>query len=69
VRCVQGFGGKAEGKRPAGRPRRRWKNEIKLDLRVTGRKDLEWIHLAQDRVWWRALVNTVMNLRVLVPRS
>jgi hypothetical protein len=53
-----------EGKRPLGRPRRRWENSIKLDLRETGIDGTNWIHLAQDRVRWWACVNTVMNLRV-----
>jgi hypothetical protein len=60
--------GKPEGKRPLLRPRRRWE-EIKLDLRETGRGYVEWIHLAQDRDRWRALMNTVMNLQVLAPQS
>ena len=55
--------GKPEGKRPLGRPRRRWEDNIKMDLReVVGGGD--WMELAQDRDMWRALVNTVMNLRV-----
>jgi hypothetical protein len=66
---VQGFGGKPEGKRPLERPRRRWENGIKMDLRETGRGSVEWIHLAQDRDRWRAVVSAVMNLRVLSPRS
>jgi hypothetical protein len=53
-----------EGKRPLGRPRRRWEDNIKLDLRETGIDGANWIQLAQDRVQWRAFVNTVMNLRV-----
>jgi hypothetical protein len=56
--------GKPEGKRPLGRPRRRWVDSIKIDLRETGWADMDWIDLAQDRDQWRALVNTVMNLRV-----
>jgi hypothetical protein len=56
--------GKLEGKRPLGRPRRRWVNNIKMDLRGTGWDGMDWIDLAQDRDQWRALVNTVMNLRV-----
>jgi hypothetical protein len=55
--------GKPEGKRPLGRPRRRWE-DIRIDLRETGWEGVDWIHLAQDRDLWRALVNTVMNLRV-----
>jgi hypothetical protein len=61
--------GKPEGKRPLERPRRRWEDGIKMDLRETGFGDVEWIHLAQDRDRGRAVVNAVMNLRVLVPRS
>jgi hypothetical protein len=56
--------GKPEGKRPLGRPRRRWADSIKMDLREIVRGGMYWIHLAQDRDQWRALVNTVMNLRV-----
>jgi hypothetical protein len=55
---------KPEGKRPLGRPRRRWENNIKIDLTEIGWGDMDWIHLAQDNVQWRALVNTVMDLRV-----
>jgi hypothetical protein len=57
-------GGKPERKIPLGRPRRRWVDNIKLDLRETGWDGIDWIDLAQDRDQWRALVNTVMNLRV-----
>jgi hypothetical protein len=60
--------GKSEGRRPLGRPRRRWDDGIKMDLREIG-WGVEWIHLAQDRDRWRAVVNAVMNLRVLAPRS
>jgi hypothetical protein len=56
--------GKPKGKRPLGRPRRRWVDYIKMDLREIGWDGMDWIHLAQDRDLWRALVNTVMNLRV-----
>jgi transposase len=59
------FLGKPEGKRPLGRPRRRRVDNIKMDLRVIGLVGIGWIYLAQDRDQWRALVNTVMNLRVL----
>jgi hypothetical protein len=52
------------GKRPLGRPRRRWVDSIKMDLREIGWNGVDWIDLAQDRDKWRALVNTVMNLRV-----
>jgi hypothetical protein len=51
--------GRPEGRRPLGRPRRRWEDNIKMYL-----GDVDWIHLAQDRDRWRALVNTVMNLEV-----
>jgi hypothetical protein len=56
--------GKPEGKRPLGRHRRRWENNIRMDLREIGWGGMDWIDLAQDRDQWRALVNTVMNLRV-----
>jgi hypothetical protein len=55
--------GKPEGKRPTGRPRLRWQDII-MDLKETGWECVDWIHLAQDRDKWRAVVNTVMNLRV-----
>jgi hypothetical protein len=56
--------GRPEGKRPLGRSRRRWEDNIKLDLREIGIDGANWIQLAQDRVRWWACVNTVMNLRV-----
>jgi len=56
--------GKLEGKRPFGRPRRRWEDNIKMDLKEVGCGGMDWIELAQDRDRWRALVNAVMNLRV-----
>jgi hypothetical protein len=56
--------GKPEGKRPLGRPNRRWVDNIKMDLREIGWDGMDWIELAQDRDQWRDLVNTVMNLRV-----
>jgi hypothetical protein len=56
--------GKLEGKIPLGRPRRRWVDNIKIDLRERGWDGIDRINLAQDRNKWRALVNTVMNLRV-----
>jgi hypothetical protein len=56
--------GRPEGKRPQGRPRRRWEDNIKMDLVEIGIDGANWIQLAQDRVQWRAFVNTVMNLRV-----
>ena len=56
--------GRTEGKRPLGRPRRRWEDNIKMDLQDVGCGCMDWIELAQDRDRWRALVNAVMNLRV-----
>jgi hypothetical protein len=60
--------GKPEGKRPLERPRYRWEDGIKTDVREIG-WGVEWIQLAQDRDRWRAVVSAVMNLRVLAPRS
>jgi hypothetical protein len=57
--------GKSEGRRPLGKPRRRWVNSIKMDVGEIGLDVRDWIELSQDRDQWRALVNTVMNLRVL----
>jgi hypothetical protein len=56
--------GKPEGKRPLGRPRRRWVDDIRMDLGEVGWGDVDWIGPAQDRNRWRALVNSVLNLRV-----
>jgi hypothetical protein len=56
--------GRPEGRRPLGRPRLRWEDNIKMDLREIGFGYVDWIHLAWDRNRWRALVNMVMNLRV-----
>jgi hypothetical protein len=56
--------GKPEGKRPLGRPRRRWKDSIKADLQDVRCRGMDWIGLAKDRDRWRALANAVMNLRV-----
>jgi ribosome biogenesis protein Nip4 len=56
--------GKPEGRRRLRRPRRRWEDNIKMNLREIGFGDVDWINLAQDMDRWRALVNTVMNLRV-----
>jgi hypothetical protein len=58
------IGGKPEGNRPLGRPRRRWVDNIKMDLGEVEWGDMDWIGLAQDRNRWRALVNSVLNLRV-----
>jgi hypothetical protein len=57
--------GKPEGKRPLGGPRHKWVDNIKMDLVAMGWGGVDWIGLAQDRDKWRALVNAVMNLRVL----
>jgi hypothetical protein len=54
--------GKPEGKRPLGRTRRRWVDNINMDLREIGSDGVDWIDMAQDRDQWRALVNTVLNL-------
>ena len=56
--------GKPEGKRPLGRPRRRWEDNIKMDLQEVECGGVDWIELAQERDRWRALVNAVMNFRV-----
>jgi hypothetical protein len=56
--------GTSEGKRPLGRPRRRWEDNITMDFRETGWDGMDWIDLAQDRDQWRALVNTEMNLPI-----
>jgi hypothetical protein len=60
-RCLQGF---AEWKTPLGRPRHRWEDNIKMDLREVRIDGANWIQLARDRVQWRTFVNTGMNLRV-----
>jgi hypothetical protein len=62
-RCLQVLVGRPEGKRPLGRSRRRWEDNIKMGLPEMEIDGLNWIKLAQDRVQWRAFVNTVMNLR------
>jgi hypothetical protein len=56
--------GKPEGKRPLGRPRRRWEDNNKMDIQEAGSEDMDLIELAQDRDRWRAPVTAVMNLRV-----
>jgi hypothetical protein len=53
-----------EGKRPFGRPRRRWVDNIKMDIKEMGWEDVDWIHVIQDRAQWWTVVNTGMNLRV-----
>jgi hypothetical protein len=63
-RLIQGFGGKTEGKRPLGRHRPRWEDNIKMDLQEVGSGGMDWIELAEDWDRWRTLVNVVMNLRV-----
>ena len=68
--CIYGYllyrvlVGKPEGKKPLGRPRRRWVDNIRMDLQEVGCGYLDWIGLAQDRDRWRTLVSAVMNLRV-----
>jgi hypothetical protein len=57
--------GKHEGKRPLGRPRRRWEDNIRMDLREVGCGCVDWMELAQVRDRWRAVVSAVMNLRVI----
>ena len=56
--------GKPEGKRPLGRPRRRWEDNIKMYIQEWGCEGMDWIDMAQDRDRWRALVDAVMNIRV-----
>ena len=63
-KCIRDLVGKPEGKRPLGRPRRRWEDNIKMDLREVGCDPREWIDFAEDRDQWRAYVLAVMNLRV-----
>jgi len=64
-RCYRVLVGRPEGKRPLGRPRDKWEDNIKMDLRETGLDGANWIQLTQDRVQWRAFVSRIMNLRVL----
>jgi len=63
-RCIGSWWGKPEGKRPLGRPRRRWVDNTRMDLEEVGCGYMNWIGLAQDRDRWRTLVGAVMNLRV-----
>jgi hypothetical protein len=69
IKLYKVLAGKPEGKRPLGRPRRRWEVGIRMDLREIGLGGVDWIRLDQDRDRWRAVVTAVMNLRVLAPRS
>jgi hypothetical protein len=64
--CIRALVGTPEGRRPLGRSRRRWEDNIKIYLREVGwgGGGIDWINLDQDRYKWRALVNTVMNLRI-----
>ena len=64
-KCIQSLVGKPEGKRPLGRPRRRWEDNIEMDLRDVGCDSGDWIDLLQDRDQWWAYVRVVMNLRAL----
>jgi hypothetical protein len=61
--------GKPEGRRPLGRPRRRWEDGVRMDLREIGLGGVDWIRLARDRDRWWAVESAVMNLRVLAPQS
>jgi hypothetical protein len=63
-RGAQVLVGKPEGKRPLGRPRRRWEDNIKMDVQEVGEGRGDWMELTQDRDMWRALVSTVKNLRI-----
>ena len=56
--------GKPTGKRPLGRPRRRWEDNIRMDLEEIGINTSDWVDLTQDRNYWRALMNVVLNLRI-----
>jgi hypothetical protein len=57
------WGWESVGRRPLGRPRRRWEDNIKMDFQEVGCRSIDWIDLAQDRDGWRALMNAVMNIR------
>jgi hypothetical protein len=61
--------GKPKGRRPLGRPRRRWEDGVRMDLREIGLGGVDWIRLAQDRDQWRAVVSVVMNLLVIAPQN
>jgi hypothetical protein len=62
--CIQILGGKPEGKRPLGRPRSRWEDNIKMGLLRVGCEDIDWIDLAQDRDRWWVVVNAAISIRV-----
>jgi hypothetical protein len=62
--CLQVFFGRPEGQKPLGRHWHRWEDNIKMDIREIGIDESNWIRLAQDRVQWRAFVNTMLKLRV-----
>jgi hypothetical protein len=68
IKVYKDLVGKPEGRRPLGRPRRRWEDGVRMDLREIGLGGV-WIRLAKDRDRWRAVVSAVMDLRVLAPRS
>jgi hypothetical protein len=68
-KCTRFWRESQEEKGPLGRPRHRWENWFRMDLNEIGWEGVEWIYLAHDRDRWRAVVNMVMNLRVLAPRS
>jgi hypothetical protein len=62
--CIKCLVGRPDGKRPAGKPRPRWEDNIKMDFKEIGWKGMDWIDLAEDREKWRELLNVVMNLGV-----
>jgi hypothetical protein len=68
-KLYKGLVGKPEGKRPLRRPRHRWEDGIRMDLREIGLGGVDWIRLAQNRDQWQAVVSAVMNLRVFAKRS
>jgi hypothetical protein len=63
-RFTEFFAGRPEGMRPPGKPRHRWEDNIKVDLRETGINGSNWIQLAQDRVQWQAFVSTIMTIQI-----
>jgi hypothetical protein len=67
--CTKVLVGKPKGRRPLGRPRHRWKDVVRMDLREIGLGGVDWIRLAQDRDRYPAVVSAVMNVRVLAPRT